>query len=167
LHIGVRTAHRLHMGRDANPAVAAAAETPIRLPVGQGEQAQFVSGITSARSKIAAEAYQTSPLQLTLLSSHSQWLIPTCSCFQFGQFHDFPMQDIAVLSMFDRLPSGSRRLLGQLCVAANAVQALQGVRGCFKVLLCASVHWYRQAALCLLEGSSYSTVSWKQLIDLA
>jgi hypothetical protein len=38
-----------------------------------------------------------------------------------------------VLSVFDMLASGGRRLLGRLCVAAAAVQSLQGVRGCFQV----------------------------------
>ncbi len=47
--------------------------------------------------------------------------------------HHQHLQEVVVLSVFDMLASGGRRLLGRLCVAAAAVQALQGVRGCFQV----------------------------------
>ena len=44
------------------------------------------------------------------------------------------LQEVAVLSVFDMLPNGGRHLLGQLFIAAAALQALQGVCGCFQVI---------------------------------
>lgn len=42
-------------------------------------------------------------------------------------------QDVVTLAVFDMLPDGGRRLLGQLRIAAAAVQSLQHIQGCFQL----------------------------------
>lgn len=43
------------------------------------------------------------------------------------------VQDVVTFTIFDKLPDGGRRLLGQLRIAAAAVQSLQHIQGCFQV----------------------------------
>jgi hypothetical protein len=67
-----------------------------------------------------------------------------------------------VLSVFDTLASGGRRLMGRLCVAAATVQALQGVRGCFQVA-CAFVCRPSRNASLVAPAICGSPVSRKQV----
>ena len=118
--------------------MAARAEAPVRLSIVPGDMTlavamchtAFVAQLQQASWKEALEPSRKSDASALLVTLLATTQLAESSVVQ----QELHLQEVAVLSVFDMLPNGGRRLLGQLFVAAAALQALQGVCGCFQVI---------------------------------